>query len=132
LNLPPELTRVGVNLEDIVRFNAEQGALRPGPVAALVRTRLEHYANDGEPFLKRFIERGLVVEIRTNRMPDGGIVTTATDITPSVVAAEALERANATLEVRVRERTTALPRLNAELVRAKADAEEANISKTRF
>src|SRR6266536_4713125 len=95
LNLPPELTRVGVNLEEIVRYNAEQGALGPGDVEALVRARLEHYANDGEPFLKRFIERGLVVEVRTNRMPDGGIVTTATDITPSVVAAEALERANA-------------------------------------
>ena len=82
--------------------------------------------------LKRFIDRGLVVEVRTNRMPDGGIVTTATDITPSVVAAEALERANATLEMRVRERTTELTRLNAELGRAKADAEEANVSKTRF
>ncbi|MBN8964774.1 MAG: hybrid sensor histidine kinase/response regulator, partial [Rhizobiales bacterium] len=64
--------------------------------------------------------------------PDGGIVTTATDITPSVIAAEEMERANATLEMRVRERTTELTRLNAELGRAKADAEEANISKTRF
>jgi signal transduction histidine kinase len=132
LNLPPELTRVGINLEEIVRYNAEQGALGPGDVETLVRARLEHYANDSEPFLKRFVERGLVVEVRTNRMPDGGIVTTATDITPSVVAAEALERANATLEMRVRERTTALTRLNAELGRAKAEAEEANISKTRF
>ena len=34
--------------------------------------------------------------------------------------------------MRVRERTTELTRLNAELGRAKADAEEANISKTRF
>ena len=66
-----------------------------------------------------------MVEVRANRMPDGGIVTTFTDITPSVEAAEALEK-------RVRERTTELTLLNAELVRAKADAEEANISKTRF
>ena len=73
-----------------------------------------------------------MIEVRTNRMPDGGIVTTATDITASIVAAETLERANATLEIRVRKRTTELTRLNAELGRAKADAEEANISKTRF
>jgi CheY-like chemotaxis protein len=34
--------------------------------------------------------------------------------------------------LRVRERTTELTRLNAELARAKADADEANVSKTRF
>ena len=132
LDLPPELTRVGATLEEIVRWSAKQGALGPGPIERLVHERLEHYASDSEPFLKRFVDRGMVVEVRTNRMPDGGIVTTATDITPSVVAAEALERANATLEMRVRERTTELTRLNAELGRAKGDAEEANISKTRF
>ncbi len=65
-------------------------------------------------------------------MPDGGLVTTFTDITPSVKAAEALERANATLERRVRERTGELTRLNSELERAKAGADEANVSKTRF
>jgi Na+/proline symporter/signal transduction histidine kinase len=132
LDLPPELTRVGVRLDEIVRHSAERGALGSGPVDALVRERLKHSVTDGEPYLNRFAERGLVVEVRTNRMPDGGIVTTVTDITPSVAAAEALERANATLEMRVRERTTELTRLNAELARAKADAEEANVSKTRF
>src|SRR6202000_1940463 len=61
-----------------------------------------------------------------------GLVTTFTDITPSVKAAEALERANATLERRVRERTGELTRLNSELERAKAEADDANVSKTRF
>ena len=65
-------------------------------------------------------------------MPDGGLVMTFTDITPSVKAAEALERANATLERRVRERTGELTRLNTELERAKAEADDANVSKTRF
>ena len=65
-------------------------------------------------------------------MPDGGIVTTFTDITPSVKAAEELERANELLERRVQERTEELTRLNTELGRAKAEAEQANISKTRF
>ena len=67
--------------------------------------------------LERFAGRGLVVEVRSNRMPDGGLVTTVTDITPSVEAAEQLERANTTLERRVRDRTAELTRLNAELAR---------------
>ncbi|MGH6681932.1 MAG: ATP-binding response regulator, partial [Bradyrhizobium sp.] len=43
-----------------------------------------------------------------------------------------LERANATLEKRVHERTEELTRLNSELALAKSAAEDANISKTRF
>jgi signal transduction histidine kinase len=65
-------------------------------------------------------------------MPDGGIVTTFTDITASVEAAEALERSNETLERRVRERTEELTRLNVALARAKGEADAANISKTKF
>jgi signal transduction histidine kinase/CheY-like chemotaxis protein len=65
-------------------------------------------------------------------MPDGGVVTTFTDITASVEAAEALERSNETLERRVRERTEELTRLNAALARAKGEADAANISKTKF
>ncbi len=65
-------------------------------------------------------------------MPGGGFVITFSDVTPSFEAAEALERANATLEKRVRDRTEELTRLNSELARAKSTAEDANISKTRF
>ncbi len=132
LDLPPELTRVGTSVDEILRSHAERGAFGSGPPDALVRTHLDRHAAGSEPFRARFAERGIVVEIRSNRMPDGGTVMTVTDITASVAAAEALERANATLELRVRQRTTELTRLNAELASAKADAEEANISKTRF
>jgi Na+/proline symporter/signal transduction histidine kinase len=132
LNLPPELVRIGIGLDGILQFNAEQGALGPGRPEDLVRDRITRYLSGTEPMLERFLDRGLVVEVRSNRMPDGGLVATLTDITPSVAAAEALERANETLERRVRERTEELTRLNAALARAKADADDANISKTRF
>ncbi len=93
--------------------------------------QLERYISGSEPFLERFAE-GVVIEVRSNRMPDGGIATTFTDITASVEAAEALERSNETLERRVRERTEELTRLNAALAHAKGEAEAANISKTKF
>jgi signal transduction histidine kinase len=132
LDLPHGLTRIGVTLDEILRHNAEHGALAGEEMERAVAMRIAKYTSDAEPFLERFAERALVVEVRANHMPDGGIVTTFTDITPSVQAAEALERANLTLEGRVRERTKELTRLNVELGRAKAEAEEANVSKTRF
>ena len=132
LALPPQLTRFGTGLDHILRFHAEQITSDKNAADALVGERLARYVASSEPFLERFNERNLVMEVRANPMPDGGIVTTFTDITPSVKAAEELERANESLERRVQERTEELTRLNTELGRAKGEAEEANVSKTRF
>ena len=132
LALPPQLTRVGTPLDHLLRFHAEHSASDRDEADVLVRERLARYVASSEPFLERFAERDLVMEVRANPMPDGGIVTTCTDITPSVKAAEERERANESLERRVRERTEELTRLNTELGRAKGEAEQANISKTRF
>ena len=70
--------------------------------------------------------------MRSARLPDGGIVTTYTDVTQTVEAEEALAASNERLERRVDERTAELQRLNAELERAKNEADAANLSKTRF
>jgi Na+/proline symporter/CheY-like chemotaxis protein len=131
-DLPHALTRIGIALDEILRHVVKESACDPGDLDEQVAQRVARYTSEAEPFLERFVERGLVIEVRADRMPGGGLVTTFTDITPSVKAAEALERANATLERRVRERTGELTRLNVELGRAKAEADEANVSKTRF
>ena len=129
--LPHSLTRIGATLGEILRHVAEQGG-HEADLDQQVAQGLVRYTSEAEPFLERIAERGLVIEVRADSMPGGGLVTTFTDITPSVTAAEALERANATLERRVRERTGELTRLNTELERAKAEADDANVSKTRF
>jgi Na+/proline symporter/signal transduction histidine kinase len=132
VDLPPSLIRVGVGLADILRFNSNRrGDLSGDRAEEFVNAQIERYVSGNEPFLERFSE-GVVIEVRSNRMPDGGIATTFTDITASVEAAEALERSNETLERRVRVRTEELTRLNAALAHAKGEAEEANISKTKF
>ena len=130
-DLPHGLTRVGIALDEILRHVVQHGADADKNLDAAVAERIAKYTSEVEPFLERS-DRGLVIEVRANRMPNGGLVTTFTDITPSVKAAEALERANATLERRVRDRTKELTRLNSELERAKAEADDANVSKTRF
>jgi signal transduction histidine kinase len=65
-------------------------------------------------------------------MPGGGYVTTYTDITESKVVENELVEAKALLEQRVADRTAELQRTMAALQGAKAEAEDANASKTRF
>ena len=128
LGLPPHLTQLGIPLREILEYMAPPGF---GDTEALMEMRLAAYTTEGQPYLERLLDRHMVIEVRANRMPGGGLVITFSDVTPSFEAAEALERANATLEKRVRDRTEQLTRLNSELALAKSTAEDANISKTR-
>jgi Na+/proline symporter/signal transduction histidine kinase len=132
LSLPPHLVQIGIPLREILEYMGATGPDSLEDGEALIERRLKAYTAVGEPYLERLPDRHLVIEVRSNRMPDGGLVITFTDVTPSFEAAEALERANATLEKRVRDRTEELTRLNSELALAKSAAEDANISKTRF
>lgn len=131
-DLPPEFVRIGVPLIDIVRFNARRGAYGPGPVEELAAERLDALLRGEEAQRLRLAPSGRVIEIRSNTLPDGGLVATYTDVTDTVAAEEARERLNEMLEQRVRQRTEELLRLNEALTRAKAEAEEANASKTQF
>lgn len=131
-DLPPSLVRFGTGLDEIVRFNAARGAYGDGAQDELMAARLESFVKDREPVRLKLYPSKKVIEVRTNALPDGGFVTTYTDITETVAGEEELERANERLEKRVAERTEELLHVNAELQRAKAEAEAANASKTRF
>jgi len=132
LGLPPEVGQVGVPLDQIVRVMAQSGDLGPGETESIVADRLKRFVVTMETFQERLYSDQRVIEVRTNAMPQGGIVSSMTDITDRVAAAEALERSKAELEHRVKERTAELTKLNKALTEAKGRADEANLDKTRF
>ncbi len=128
LGLGQDLNRVGTPITEILgTFLARTASGREA-----VDDRVRKLALTHEVFRERRTDTGQVFEFRASPMPDGGVVVTIIDATESVMAAEELQRVNESLERRVSERTAELTRLNAALEEAKAQAEDANLSKTRF
>ncbi|MGH6805866.1 MAG: hybrid sensor histidine kinase/response regulator, partial [Ensifer adhaerens] len=128
LDLPEAAGQVGFPLADIVAILTKRGDIRKEDEKRLIA----NFLTLDKPFLLELGNGQHIIEVRTNAMPDKGIVTTYTDITQRVAADMALKQANETLELRVAERTGELTRVNHELAEARAAAEEANIGKTRF
>jgi histidine kinase len=124
-SLPPELMVSGRPVEDILRYNARRGLLGPGNPDEAVQRRLEHLRVARPYVFEREWPDGRVLEIRGNPLPGGGFVTSYADITTYKSAARQLRTLAETLERRVERRTQ-------ELQAAKAEAERANRSKTRF
>ncbi|MBO9122620.1 MULTISPECIES: PAS domain-containing hybrid sensor histidine kinase/response regulator [unclassified Rhizobium] len=128
LDLPETSGQVGFPLADIVAILSQRGDIPVSEVSQTVR----HFLTLDKPFALVLGRGERIIEVRSNAMPDKGIVATFTDITQRVAADQALKQANETLEQRVAERTAELTRVNHELGEARASADEANLGKTRF
>ena len=143
---PEAMVRVGRPIADIVRFNAERGLCGPGSADEHVEKRIAHMRNGTPHVFQRVRPDGKVIEMRGNPIPGGGFVTSFTDISEHVKAVQGLAEAKQHLEDRVNERTQTISEINHELLaevrrrreteqqllQAKAEAEVANASKTRF
>jgi len=143
---PDGMVKPGQPIATLIRYNAERGECGPGEIDELVAKRLKHM-QVGSPH--RFIRRrgdGRVIEMVGNPLPNGGFVTSFTDITEHVETQQALEEANIDLEQRINVRQKKIREINNELTeeierrrkvevelkKATQQAEEANASKTRF
>lgn len=127
-DLPDSMGTVGLPLTAIIQHLIERGDLNDDAE----HQSIERLATFGRSWQLSLKTSGRIVDIRSNPMPNGGIVTTYTDVTARVKADLALKQANETLEQRVVSRTAELTRVNEELALAQNIAEEANLGKTRF
>lgn len=145
LDLPDWLAQPGVSFSTYLRYRCEKGDYGHDGTRA-VAMRLDSARNARSLHYEQTLANGTVLEVRRDPMPQGGFVTTYADITDRKEAAEQLRESKENLERRVAERTAELTAVNTQLrleieerrrmedaLRvAKAEAEDANLSKTRF
>ena len=129
---PPGLIQAGRSIEEIIRYNAQQGLCGPGDIEDHVARRVAFMKRGSAHISARERPDGRVIEMQGNPMPAGGFVMTFTDITPFRDAERVLREANEHLEARVAERTHELSELNRQLLLVNQQVERANHSKSRF
>jgi len=133
LGYPEDIVKIGKPVAELIRFNADRGIIitRKNNIETsekegdFISRRLEHMRQGKSHYFQREMPSGLVLEMRGQAMPGGGFVSTFSDITTHIKTAKALQQANDHLEQRVTERTV-------ELTKAKAEAEAANTSKSKY
>ncbi len=122
---PAGFIKVGKPIREVIAYNAMRGFCGDGEVEEQVRRRMTFLQSGSPHQFERLLPHGIVISMQGHPMPDGGFVTSFTDITVHRQAQEALREANVSLERRVEKRTQELDDLTARLI-------EANHSKTRF
>lgn len=124
---PSGMLYVGRSVEDLIRYNLESGTITPHMASLSERAtdvqkeidkRIAFMQAGSAYVYERSLPDGQVIELRGRPLPDGGYVTSYTDITAFRHAEKELRNINETLEQRVTERTR--------------EAERAHESRTRF
>jgi signal transduction histidine kinase/transcriptional regulator with PAS, ATPase and Fis domain len=98
LRLPPEMIRIGVNYVTVVRHLAERGHFGANvDVDDVIRSRIDDVRSNVPKRRERFLPDGRALEIQRRPMPNGGFVTTFTDISEVRRAEAEVERKSALL-----------------------------------
>jgi signal transduction histidine kinase/FixJ family two-component response regulator/HPt (histidine-containing phosphotransfer) domain-containing protein len=96
--IPPELPRVGLPMEEILRAQANSGLFGEVDTEAEVARRMAVLRNLQFGTTERTRPDGRTIELRRRELPDGGFVTLYSDITEHKRVEAALREARATAE----------------------------------
>lgn len=81
MNFPPEFLHVGIAIEEVIRFRVERGDYGDGDIEEIFRKRVEKAKISSERTAERNLSDGTVYVHHRQPMPEGGFVSTYTDIT---------------------------------------------------
>ena len=112
LDFPPELIRIGLPFDELMRFNARRGEYGEGDPEALVAERVRLARRFESHCFERIRPDGTVLEVRGQPISGGGFITIYQDITARKRAEASLLEHHLQLEARVAERTAELLALN--------------------
>ena len=96
--LPTEVCKPGMPFEDVIRFNAERGEYGPGDIGELVKERIEAVRTFEPHQFEHVRPDGTVIVVQRRPLPEGGLVTTYTDITERRRTEEKLRESEAKLK----------------------------------
>lgn len=136
---PDSLIRPGRPYADIIKHNIARGDYGPGDPKKQLQERLDRLRQHALRHFEVHRSDGTWLDIVRNRMPDGALVQTYTDITERKRSEAELDAHRNNLESLVRDRTAELIDLNERLQQtmtqtqvAKKRAEQADRAKTTF
>ena len=99
VGVPASMLRVGLPMEDVLRAQAVAGQFGVVEIEAEVARRVNNLRSGNfAATTERTRPDGKIIELRRNRLPDGGLVTLYADITARKQAENALREANALAE----------------------------------